>query len=256
MGALLVVVALSVERRAVLAHCTAPQQTRVVGWSLFRATVESQTCAVLQAGLGRERARGAVLAAAAGNRPSAVWSVGFAGGLADDLHCGALVIPSMLFTCDGAPARPLDPRARALCSALRHMNLAVTNGPLITVAAPVHTPETKRALARHSGAVAVDMEAAGIADAAAAIGCPCLALKVVLDDCRTELPPALDGAVRPDGDLSWRGLGRALAAGPALLALGRASHSARKRLEAAFPAAISAWAALTRPGLSSTMSAL
>ena len=253
MGALLVVVALSTERRAVLAYCSARPTDPIAGCPVMQGKSGPHVFSVLQAGLGCERARTAVLSAAETTRLESVWSVGFAGGLADHLHTGAIVLPASILTLGQSTPSALDPRAQALRTPLEQAGLPVESGPLITLDAPVHAPEAKRRLAKETGAVAADMEAAGVAEAAARIGCPCVALKVVLDDCRMLLPSVLSDAVTPGGDLVWRGLVRALGAGSALLTLARANRRASRRLAAALPAAILAWAALTPPGRSSTM---
>jgi adenosylhomocysteine nucleosidase len=252
---LLVVVALSAERRALLGLLTERRPDRIDAYPLVRGRIGPQPLWVLQAGLGRARARAAVLAASAREPLGAVWSLGFAGGLADRLRPGTLAIPSLVLGPDQTRRAVTDPSRIAVRTALESAALSVVTGPLITLDAPVRTPAAKRRLAAETGAVVADMEAAGVAAAAEEIGRPWLALKAVLDACDDRLPAALAEAVRPNGNLCWPGLARAVCAWPALVPLARSSRLAARRLGAALPLAVSAWAALTPPGLSSTMSA-
>ncbi len=255
MASLLIVVALAAERRAVVRVCPAGARDRVDGFPIARADLASHEVWVLQAGVGPERARSAVNAARRVGRFHAVWSVGFAGGLAEHLPCGAVVIPDRVLIADPLTAITPDPMRSTLQASVRSAAGPVITGPLVTVTSPVTTPAAKRRLAQRTGAVAVDMEAAGVADAAGDIGAPWLALKTVLDVCGDEIPAALTNAVRPSGDLSVRGVVGTLTALPALFAFGRSSRIAATRLQAALGPAISTWAALTPPGLSSTMRA-
>ena len=245
MGPLLLVVALSAERRAVQAALQDPQPDRVASYPLIRSRFGSQAIWVLQAGLGRSRAASAVRTITRMMSCEAVWSVGFAGGLANRLRPGTCCVPgAVLIPGSSVPLTP-DPRSAAVCQACHAAGLPTETGSLITMDAPVRTPEEKRRLAQQTGAVIVDMEAAGVAAAAQALGHPWLALKAVLDVSTDRLPRALAHAIRPSGDLSWSGLGRALWTLPALLQLGYSSHLAARSLSTALRPAVQAWTALT-----------
>jgi hypothetical protein len=63
----------------------------------------------------------------------------------------------------------------------------------------VMTPADKIALARSTGAAAVDMESALCVSAAAAHNLPFAAVRVVADPCHRALPPAAQIALLPDG---------------------------------------------------------
>jgi adenosylhomocysteine nucleosidase len=82
---------------------------------------------------------------------------------------------------------------RAAESALKERQLSYHVGPLVTVSSPVLTPKARRALAKQSGAIAVDMESQTIAALCRERGIPCLAMKGVSDGIDDDLSPILGG---------------------------------------------------------------
>jgi hypothetical protein len=125
--------------------------------------------------------------------------------------------------------------------------VAVHGGALASVATPVLTPADKRALFTATGAAAVDMEAAGIAEAAATLGLPWLTVKAVLDPADRAVPSfllagaAADGALRPWALATAACRPRRLRA---LLAFARLSRHALARLGWAAEALVGARARL------------
>lgn len=108
--------------------------------------------------------------------PRLVICAGFAGALDPRLKAGDLVLADNFST----PA--LLDRARRFSGATTFI------GPLVTVTAPAETVEAKSALARESGALALDMETAPIAEACRAAAVPLLAVRAISDDRSTPLP--------------------------------------------------------------------
>ena len=198
------VVALSTERRA-LERCLLARRVRHLGkLRLALGAIADQAVVLIQAGVGAARARSALLTAAREFPFRAAWSLGLAGGLADDLAPGDLVCPAVVLWDDGAQGQVLPPTAAsAAIGAVLHR---VHAGPLLTVEVPLRTAQAKRTARERTGAVAVDMEAAGVATAARDLGVPWLALKAVADSARESLPEFLAGCTTPAGDLRWRGL--------------------------------------------------
>jgi len=247
----LLVVALAAERHALRGSLRAGRSGTLGNRPFVRGTVAGRDVLLVQAGIGRERARQAVIAAARAFGTHAVWSLGFAGGLADTLRPGDLVCPSAILDDERPAEAPMaaDASHAAMCAALRRAQLPVASGTLITVQAPLRTPEAKRAAHRRSGAVAVEMEAAGVAQAAQELGIPWAALKVVVDAVGDPLPSSLARCTSPEGDLRWRGLLAGALEGRRfwrpLFRLGRASRVAGRNLWQGFEVAFGAWAALT-----------
>lgn len=248
---ILLVVALAAERHALRGSLRAGRSGTLGNRPFVRGTLAGRDVLLVQAGIGRERARQAVMAAARTFGARAVWSLGFAGGLADTLRPGDLVCPSAVLD-DGKPAEaPMaaDASHAAMCAALRRAQLSVASGTLITVEAALRTPEAKRAAHRRSGAVAVEMEAAGVAQAAQDLGIPWAVLKVVVDAVGDPLPSSLARCTSPDGDLRWRGLLAGALEGRRfwrpLFRLGRASRVAGRTLWQGFEVAFGTWVVLT-----------
>jgi nucleoside phosphorylase len=122
--------------------------------------------------------------------------LGWAGGLAENLAAGDIVVASVAVNEAGQCAPCLAiPLPGAHC------------GPMLTVATPLVTAAGKVA-ARTTGALAVEMEGYPLAEWAARRGLPFVHARVILDPCHENLPDlagGLDGTsrVRP-ARLAWR----------------------------------------------------
>jgi nucleoside phosphorylase len=242
---LAVVVALAQERRALTDVLEAPRAGCVGEVRVTRGTLAGRSVHLLQAGVGAVRA-GRASRDLLDRLPCAgLWSVGFAGGLTDALQRGDLVWADRLVReTDTGPAERRGEPAECVPVALRAAGLRAHTGAVLTAGAPLRTAAAKRAAHARTGAVAVEMEAAGVAEAAAARGVPWAALKVILDGVEDPLPEWTDGCTTPEGDLDLRGLGAALWAGGgalhALWRLGRAAAGARRVLGEGFRVAVRA----------------
>lgn len=247
----LLVVALSAERRALQRSLRARRPTRIGGCATVLGRLADCDAVLIQAGIGRDRAQRAVAAAAREFELRGVWSLGFAGGLRDALPPGALVCPALVLDdVDPSEGSLVAERSHApVCAALRGAGLDVEAGALITVGDPQCTPDAKRALGRRSGAAIVDMEAAGVVRAARDLRLPWIVLKAVVDAVDDPLPAFLAASATPQGNLRWRGLWTGLRDGPAfwrsLRQFGRVSRTAGGRLRRGLEVAFGAWAALT-----------
>jgi adenosylhomocysteine nucleosidase len=121
-----------------------------------------------------------------------VVSAGSCGALVPALsRAGALVLPEIVLPPDG-PALTVDRagHARALAAAA-HAGLVPATGPLATVQDVVDTPEAKAALARRTGALAVDMESAAIVAAAQRRGLAAIVVRGVSDTADQPVPREL-----------------------------------------------------------------
>lgn len=155
----------------------------------------------------------------AGVGPAALLSVGLAGGCAPDIRPGEVVVGTAVGPRPGGEWLDADPgltaRARTALAAAR---LPHRLGRLLTAGAVVATPAAKAEVWARHAAVAVDMESAHVLAWAAAAGVPALAVRAVADGPDESLPPALLGALRPDGSvrpgalLGWLRRPRLLAA--------------------------------------------
>jgi adenosylhomocysteine nucleosidase len=154
--------------------------------------------AFVQSGPGADRAgRAARQALDAG--AAALLSWGLAGGLAQNLMPGAVVVPRAVIDASGA-ALAAEPHWHAALVAALAANRIVDQGPLLSVAAALETPAAKSAAAAATSAVAADMESFAIAAAAAAAGVPFAALRVIVDTLADSLPPRAERWIDARGE--------------------------------------------------------
>ena len=138
-------------------------------------------------GVGARRAASAVDAAAETFQPDAVISTGFCGALDPDLALADVVVATSVAAADlRYPALPVSTapphRAGVVCSIDR----------------VAQTAEEKRCL-RAGGAIAVEMEAAGVAARAQARGLPFYCVRVVTDLAGETMANDFNAALRADG---------------------------------------------------------
>lgn len=135
---------------------------------------------VVETGIGRERSAHALreLLTSGFLNGCGVVSAGFAGALAEGWRAGDVVLADEVCDEQGRswPAAP---------------HLAGRRGRLLTVSRLVGDPVEKRRLGQSHHAVAVDMEAAVVAEFCAEHGLPFQALRVISDDVTTGLSPEL-----------------------------------------------------------------
>jgi adenosylhomocysteine nucleosidase len=126
---------------------------------------------------------------------TALMSFGMAGGLDPALKAGSIVLPTELISPSGTrflTCRSWRERIAAAVSSLR----AVTEGNLLTSALAIESVAAKAAAYQTSGAVAVDMESAAVAEVARAAHLPFIAVRVIVDTAADVLPRAVVAASR------------------------------------------------------------
>jgi hopanoid-associated phosphorylase len=126
---------------------------------------------------------------------SALMTFGMAGGLDPALKAGSVVLPCEMISADGtrfAASRSWRERVAAAVSPLR----AVAEGNLLTSAYAIDTPADKAAAFHDTGAAAVDMESAAVAEIASHHNLPFIAVRVIVDTAADTLPRAVVNASR------------------------------------------------------------
>jgi hopanoid-associated phosphorylase len=158
-----------------------------------------------------------------------VISFGLAGGLSPLLKFGEAVIADQVIS--GSEQWRCDERWRV---ALAAKLSAAHQGPIAASSTILENAENKAALFAATGALAVDMESAVAARFAAARELPFAVLRVISDDARHVLPPAVLVAMKPDGGIA---IGRVLGSllrhplqTPNLIRMARTSGKAFKEL--------------------------
>jgi adenosylhomocysteine nucleosidase len=137
-------------------------------WRIYYDTLER--AALVCAGTGRERAYSAARACIEELSPRVVVSIGFAGACVPQLGPGAVVVPARLV--DAASGREFA--------------CACGTGTLLSVD-EVAGAAVKQTARERFGALAVEMEAAGVAAAAAKYGREFVAIKAISDGAEEEL---------------------------------------------------------------------
>jgi len=200
---------------------------------------------VAVSGMGRATAAAAarrlVLAGA-----RALVSFGTAGGLDPTLICGTVLLPEEVAASDGAVSDvlPTSGHWRQQLRAAMPASCLVCGGRLLTSSQPIARPAGKADAWRHTGAIAVDMESAAIAQVAAQAGLPFIALRVIVDTAADELPAAVIAASAGGGLRVGRLIGGLLRAPADVAAVIRLS--ARYRIATRVLAAVVASDSLAR----------
>lgn len=194
------------------------------------------TLLAVQSGMGR--AAGFLAAEQLGRENSnlaGLVSIGFCGALEAGLATGSIVLPVEITTGDNETFATDAAWVAALSKPLGNLRV-VTGRAMYATSEIVESADAKSAICTRTGACAVDMESAGIAQAATRFNLPFIAVRIVLDEVSDMLPPATRNAVKPDGNLDIKGLLRGLSASPrdlpSLIRLGHKSSRAQKQLKA------------------------
>ena len=134
---------------------------------------------------------------------TALVSWGMAGALDPQLAAGTVCLPHEVIASDGTSfgtARHWRERLAALVAAVR----PVAGGKLLTSVHAIDSVAAKEVAYGTTGAAAVDMESAAVAEAAAAHGLPFIAVRVIVDTAGDALPRAVVAASRAGQVQIWR----------------------------------------------------
>lgn len=189
-------------------------------------------------GMGRARAEAATTRLLDGGA-SALVSWGIAGGLDPDLEPGTVVVPEFIVDSEEG-RRYVDTRWRDRLLARIENLVPISVEPMFHADVVVSSPAGKRDLHRRWGAVAVDMESAGIARVAYDVGVPWLIVRTVGDVADQELPKAVTELGDENGRLrvaAVAGLVVRPRLWPTLIALGRAKAAAGRSMRRVWAAA-------------------
>ena len=159
-----------------------------VGGAARRMYYDSlERAALVCAGTGPERAYRAAKVCIEELSPRLLVSIGFAGSCGPELGPGELMVP----------ARLVVPAAGDESATAKEFPCACGNGTLLSVNAVTSSSGKRQARARY-GAMAVEMEAAGVAAAAAEYGREFAAIKAISDGVEEDMD-FLSSFVTPDG---------------------------------------------------------
>ncbi len=185
------------EFRGLLAHATAVREAQVAArWSRL-ATLGSDEVLLVANGAGPDRAAAATDAGMKTFEAAAIVNTGFCGALSPELGIADLVSATSVETAVGRghalPIWPSGTQAGFDQGGPRHFTGSIRSIPYVA-----QTAEEKRNLAIN-GAIAVEMEAAGIAARAASHGLPLYCIRAVTDLAGETLANDFNKALRLDG---------------------------------------------------------
>jgi adenosylhomocysteine nucleosidase len=182
------------EFRGLLAHATAVREAEVAArWSRLAMLGPDEVLLVAN-GAGPQRAAAATDAGMKGFDASAIVSTGFCGALSPELGIADLVSASSVEAGDRSYSTQMyDTTAGPSPSRYAPRSGAIRSIPYIA-----QTAEQKRNLAVN-GAIAVEMEAAGIAARAQSYGLPLYCIRAVTDLAGESLANDFNKALRLDG---------------------------------------------------------
>ena len=181
---------------------------------------------------GAAAASGARQLVDAGARALLSWGV--AGGLDPALPAGALFLPGEVISADGVVYQTAGEWRETLAATVASCH-PVTGGRLLTSRRPLASAADKSIAFSETGAAAVDMESAAVAEVARAQGLPFLAVRAIVDTANDRLPMAAIAAASSGSVKLSRLLGalaRAPADLPALIRLMWRYHAASRSLAA------------------------
>ncbi len=172
------------------------------GWSRWWGAPSGRSpVVVLQTGMsGAGLGPGGIVGAVRALRPAVVLAVGFGGGLDPRLRVGDLVLADPVVD-PTVPDHwwPAVDLASAAVAAARRARLVLHVGPVLSVSKVEATAAGKAAVAGRRAALALDMESACFARAAAEAAVPFLALRVISDAAGDRLPDEPWRLVTADG---------------------------------------------------------
>ena len=179
---------LQVQQRAQTGRCVVRQ-----------GLVGTLPVALVQSGIGKERAQEAAGMVMERYRPQAVLSMGYAGGVSPEVKAGDLILPERLFVLDHRTAAADGPSSHrdlpcdtslleAASLVLQEETLRVHRGDLLTVPSPLADPLSKKWVGTRFPVMAVDMESYWIGEMARERGVPFLAVRAASDEAGDALP--------------------------------------------------------------------
>jgi adenosylhomocysteine nucleosidase len=177
------------EFRGILARAHNAKPAAVAADWARLAAIGGETALLVANGAGAARAAAAVDAACDFLHPDRVVSTGFAGALDPALGLSAVVVATSIRMPGSGEEFPALP---VCCGA------AFISGAVCTVDHIAGTAAQKAALF-HGGAIAVEMEAAGVAARARARGLPFHCVRAITDLANENLANDFQAVLRPDG---------------------------------------------------------
>lgn len=183
-----IVAALHLEVSPLLEKCDRLKKYVGGDFTFYGGFLRDIRVACVTAGAGAKRAAAAAHALLDAHAPQWMFSVGFAGGLTDDLRIGDIVVADRILPA--AAASPDDDAGLKIDVKMANdPKRGLYIGRLATAGHIVQTVAEKRDIAARTGALAVDMESLTVAEVCRERKVKFLAVRAITDDCSADLPP-------------------------------------------------------------------
>ncbi len=184
------VFALGIEAGGLVDKLAGVIRTDGAGFVAREGGLDGRRIVIVESGVGEAAAAEATRALIQGHEPRWIVSAGFAGGLDDRLQQNDILMADSIAALDGRqlaldlklPPGALGPRVHA--------------GRLLSVDRVIQQPDEKRRLGQQHGALAVDMETWGVAEACRAGNTRFLSVRVISDTVDRTLPRDIDKLVQ------------------------------------------------------------
>ncbi|HEY2882325.1 MAG TPA: hypothetical protein VGJ15_07830 [Pirellulales bacterium] len=160
-------------------------------WTIVQGGLQGRGIVVVHSGVGYDNAAQATAAIIAGHKPKWIISAGLAGGLQSGIKRNDIVIPNAILDENGKRLA-IDLNLPSTSAA----NSGVYTGALLTIDRVAFRAAEKRRLGEKFGAVAVDMETLGVAEACRREKQRFLAVRVICDAVDEELPADVEHLVK------------------------------------------------------------
>jgi adenosylhomocysteine nucleosidase len=185
------VAAMQQEVRPLLRRVGKRESVRVGRFHAVRFSVAGVGCLLIQSGIGQQNATEAARALMTSGRPNMLISFGIAGGIHSDLRIGDVVAGESAALLEGSvpgkvlPLMALSTRHKeGIAEAFRRRGARLVAGPILTPSGPQPAPDRTMGLANP----VVEMETFAIAEVAASLGVPLLALRSISDSPEAPIP--------------------------------------------------------------------
>ena len=246
-GDLALMVALPEEARGILKAGCWSRAVSSGSHEIYECRTGGGKAVLVVSGVGRARAEAATRTVLDERSPSAVISLGFAGGLVAGQRAGDLVVAQVLILAEDILNGGPKPRISEALGAdqtltdkatgvLATLGLRYRTGACVTASQLVSRPEAKVRLGSDTDALAVEMESFWVALACHERNAPFLAVRAIVDTAEHPLPDFIAASEHGAGSRNrWRrGLPLLFRPWslPALIRLGSAASMARDSLTA------------------------
>lgn len=173
---LLILAALKEEIRPILDGLEIEERVNYRPALIFRGEYLGHEVIIAHTGIGAEKMQRAAAFCIGEYKPSACINIGYCGALTPHLSLGDIVIAdNIVHETNGAAI------ATTFTIDVSSQNFKIHRGTILTVDKVIQTPHEKAFLGTKFGAIALDMESAGMAKAASKGGIPFTCTRSVLD---------------------------------------------------------------------------